>query len=114
MLMKIITSPITLAELKEIAREYFGDMIKIVVDTRQEILAAGAELHADEEAALLDAGSAQQDLWGANIYVDAPRATWIEFDSMINIRPSQQNRSRTVEDEAIQKKIRGVVDKLIQ
>ena len=69
------------------------------------ILAVGGELHADEEALLLDQGSNQADLWGINIYVDQPRESWVEFDSMINIRPSQGNRSRSVEDKATKEKL---------
>ncbi len=110
---RVIGKPITLEELRNIAKERFGDMIKIVVNIEKKIIAVGGELHADEEATLLDQGSKQQDLWGANIYVDRPRQSWIEFDSMINIRPSQNNRSRNVEDEAVKQKIISVIDRLI-
>ena len=111
--MKIISTPISISELKAIARESFGDMVKAVVDLKKESMAIGGELHADEEAALLAAGSAQADLWGINIYPDQQRGKWLEFDSMINIRPSQQNRSRTVENAALRKKITEIVNKLI-
>ena len=111
--MKIVTSPITLAALKETAAETFGEMIKAVVDLEKQIMAIGTELHADAEATLLEAGSKQSNLWGINIYPDQPRASWIEFDSMINIRPSQNNRTRTVENEEIQKKIIALVNHLV-
>ncbi len=110
---KIIEKPITSDELREIAKERFGDMVKAVVDIEKKILAVGGELHADEEAILLDQGSKQQDLWGINIYPDQARDSWLEFDSMINIRPSQGNRSRSVEDEITRKKIIGIVNSLI-
>lgn len=111
---RIINLPIALAQLQEIAKERFGDMVKCVVDLEKKIMAVGGELHADEEAVLLDAGSLQQNLWGFNIYVDQPRESWIEFDSMINIRPSQGNRSRSLENLEIQKQIIDIVNTLVQ
>ena len=112
--MKIVISPISLAELKTIAQERFGDMIKAVVDIEKKIMAIGGELHADEEALLLDKGSTQNDLWGINIYPDQPRESWIEFDSMINIRPSQNNRTRSIESTTIRERIVAVVNDLIR
>lgn len=112
--MRMIDAPLSLAELKQIANERFGDMVKAVVDVEKGRMAVGAELHADEEAELLSSGSQQNQLWGINIYVDQPREGWIEFDSMINIRPSQGNRSRSVEDEEMQRNIKEVVNRLIQ
>ena len=100
--------------LAEIAAEGFGDMIKAVVDVKRGIMTVGAELHSDEEAALLDDGSRQLDLWGINLYPDEQGDEWIEFDSMINVRPAQGNRSRGVDDEAIRESIRIVVSALVQ
>jgi hypothetical protein len=77
-------------------------MVKAVVDVRRGIMAIGGELHSDEEALLLDDGSAQADLWGINLYPEEADDAWIQFDAMINVRPSQGNRSRAVEDPAIQ------------
>lgn len=111
---EIIEQSITRSMLKEVASRRFGDMAKAVVDIEKKLMAVGAELHADEEALLLDRGSRQENLWGINIYVDQPRETWIEFDSMVNLRPSQGNRSRSVESEAIRKRIIGIVNDLIQ
>lgn len=110
---EIITKPITVEKLQTIAKVQFGDMVKVVVDIEKRIMAAGGELHADEEAVLLDLGSKQKDLWGFNIYVDQPRQSWLEFDSMINIRPGQGNRSRSIDDLEIQKKIVEIVNWLI-
>ena len=111
---RIITSPISLTELTTIARERFGDMVKAVVDIEKGIMAVGGELHADEEAILLDQGSGQNNLWGINIYVDQPRESWIEFDSMINIRPSQGNRSRSIGDLELRSKLIQIVNSLVQ
>jgi len=110
----IVSEPISLRQLTEMAAEQFGDMVKAVVDTRLRVLALGAGLHSDEEAALLQRGSGQADLWGINIYPEKPRAEWVEFDSMINIRPRTGNRSRGVEDGATQQLICEIVDSLIQ
>ena len=95
------------------AETRFGDLVKAVVDVRRNIMALDADLHADEEALLLENGSAQADLWGINLYPGLPTADWIEFDSMINIRPSQGNRSRGVDDPVIQARIIDVVDSLV-
>ena len=94
--------------------ERFGDMVKGVVDAEKEILAVDAELHSDLEALLLEAGSKQKDLWGVNIYPAQQGGGFIEFDSMINIRPSQGNRSRGVDDAAARQKISAVVAKRVR
>lgn len=103
-----------LEELKKIAEERFGNMIKAVVDVEKEVIAIDAELHADEEAALLENGSRQENLWGINIYPEMPEGEWIEFDSMINMRPSQENRTRGVDNPEIQQKIVEIVNKLMK
>lgn len=108
-----IDQPINRQELKAIAMQRFGDMVKGVVDLEKEGMALGGELHADEEAFLLQQGSEQQNLWGINLYPDLAIPDMLEFDSMINIRPSQNNRSRSVEDPVIQEKITDIVTKLI-
>jgi hypothetical protein len=110
---ELITAPITLQRLKEIAEKRFGDMVKGVVDIEQEIMALGGELHADEEAYLLENGSQQRNLWGINLYPDLVGTDFLEFDSMMNIRPSQNNRSRGVEDPMILLKIEKIVKKLV-
>lgn len=88
-------------------------MVKAVVDVRLGIMAIGGELHSDEESLLLEDGSEQRDLWGINLYPAEPAEQWIEFDSMINVRPSQGNRSRSVEDSAVRDRIRRVVASLV-
>ena len=100
-------------ELKEMAAATFGDMVKAVVDIERGFLAVDAELHSDLEAALLQDGSKQRNLWGINLYPETPDADFIEFDSMINVRPSQGNRSRGVEDEGLRGKIAGIVNQRV-
>ncbi len=111
--MQMITKAIARSRLKELAQERFGDMVKAVVDVDKKIMAIGGELHADEEQLLLENGSQQQNLWGINLYPDLEGPDWLEFDSMINVRPSQGNRSRGVDDEAIQERIRSIVSSLV-
>jgi hypothetical protein len=110
---RIIREPISRSHLAGIAREQFGDMVKADVDIRRRILAVGDELHSDDEALLLDDGSEQKDLWGINLYPDDLSDAWIEFDAMINVRPSEGNRSRGVDDESTRTRIASVVTALI-
>jgi hypothetical protein len=111
---QIVREPVTLDEVRSRAREQFGEMVKAVVDVEQGIMAIGGELHADEEAVLLDQGSRQSDLWGINLYPDAAGTERVEFDSMINVRPTQGNRSRSVEDAARRERIREIVSRLVR
>lgn len=111
--MIILDKPISIEELKVIAGELYGDMVKAVADVNEDILAIDAELHSDLEQFLLENGSCQEDLWGFNIYPEMEGEDFIEFDSLINIRPRQNNRSRYVESEEIREKISGLVCKFI-
>jgi hypothetical protein len=109
-----IDKAITLDEIKSIASEGYEIMVKAVVDIDKAVIVIGAELHVDEESYLLDLGSNQEYLWGINIFPDKTRSEWIQFNSMINVRPSQNNRTRSIEDIKIQQKISEIVDKLIK
>lgn len=110
---RIVLEPMPRSDLAEMAAQGFGDMVKAVVDVRRGIMAVGGDLHSDEEAALLDAGSQQSDLWGINLYPSEETDSWIEFDSMINVRPAQGNRSRSVDDVGLQTEIVRVVRALV-
>lgn len=110
---RIVRERLTRAELVAMAQARFGDMVKAVVDVARGVMAVSGELHSDEEALLLEDGSRQADLWGINLYPGESGPDWIEFDSMINVRPSQNNRSRDVEDEATRTAIRRVVETLV-
>jgi len=108
--MQTISSPLSLAKLKKLAAARFGNLVKAVVDVEKKIMAIDADLHADEEAALLTAGSKQNDLWGINLYPEFfGTEDFVEFDSMINLRPSVHNLSRGVENPDIQNKIFAIV-----
>ena len=113
MSIEIVRTLVTRTALVSAAASQFGDMIKAVVDVRRRIMAIGGELHSDEEAVLLEDGSGQADLWGINIYPAQMDEEWIEYDSMINVRPSQGNRSRSVEDEGLRRTIRQIVQGIV-
>ena len=110
---KIIKDAIYKKELIDIAENQFGDFVKAVVDIEKEIMAIGGELHADEEALLLQEGSNQENLWGINLHLNKSNDEFIEFNSMINVRPSQNNRSRGVESLDVQRKIRDIVNRIV-
>lgn len=111
--MQIIKKLITIKDLATIAQNFFGDMVKGVVDVENDILAIDAGLHADLETFLLKNGSKQENLWGINLYPELKGEDFIEFDSMINIRPTQNNRTRGVDDEKIRQKIAEIVNQRI-
>ncbi|MDE1977032.1 MAG: hypothetical protein KGI84_07230 [Elusimicrobia bacterium] len=110
---KLVDKPIPLSDVAAMAEAQFGEMIKATVDVERKMLALGGDLHSDEEALLLEGGSKQENLWGINIYPGNAEKERVEFDSMINVRPSQNNRSRGVEDPKIRERILGIVESLI-
>lgn len=95
---QICNGPVSREFLSILAKERYGDMVKVVVDLERGKMAIGAGLHSDEERMLLEDGSKQENLWGANIYPDRIGEDCIEIDSMINMRPNQGNRSRDITD----------------
>lgn len=113
-MIKILSQSITVAQLEQEAQKVFGEMVKAVVDIEQGSMAINGELHSDEEALLLQNGSQQKNLWGINLYPSLYGSQdWLEFDSMINLRPSGGNRSRGVDDPLIRQKITAVISKLV-
>ena len=111
--MQIVQKPLHRENLKQIALVIFGNMVKGVVDIDSGLLALDAELHSDLEALLLKNGSHQKNLWGINLYPENTGDDFVEFDSLINVRPSQGNRSRGVEDVSTRRKIADVVMKWV-
>jgi hypothetical protein len=112
--MQILRRALTREQLSEVAEETFGDLVKAVVDVDRELLAVDAELHSDLESLLLEDGSRQKHLWGINLYPAMTGDDFVEFDSMINIRPSQGNRSRGVDRPEVRDKIVRVVRKWVR
>ena len=112
--MLTVIDTITVATLAEMAEGRFGDLVKAVVDVRLGVMVVDGDMHADEEALLLDAGSTQRDLWGINLHPgDFGTPDFIEFDSMINIRPNQNNRTRSVDDPEARDAVISVVGRLV-
>ncbi len=112
--MKIVTGKISAAELRHMAAEMFGDMVKAVVDVNRRILAVDGELHADLEALLLENGSSQKDLWGINLYPEMQGDEFVEFDSMINVRPSQGNKTRGISSEEVRRQVMQIVGEKVE
>jgi hypothetical protein len=114
--MRMVTQsePVTLDELRALLGTRFSDFVKGVVDLRRRLLLLDADMHADADAALLAEGSAQADLWGINLYPGLPESEWLEFDSMINLRPSSGNRSRGVDDPETREAIAALVRRLVR
>lgn len=105
---------ISVAELTEMAASMYGNLVKAVVDLHRDLLVVDAELHVDQEQYLLESGSEQKDLWGINLYPEKFGSDeFVEFDSMINIRPRQHNMSRGVEDTEIQQQIIALVKRKV-
>ena len=113
--MEIISKKISRDELNKMDSGYFEDKIKAVVDIEKQIIGVDAELHADIEGALIEEGSELRNLWGINFLADEDEIEeFVKFDSLINIHPNQNNRSRDVEDENIRNKILEAVEKWIE
>jgi hypothetical protein len=112
--MQIVTQQITVAELAAMAEGSFGDLVKAVADIGRGLLAVDAGMHSDLEALLLDDGSLQAELWGINLYpAEFGTSGFLEFDSMINLRPGHGNRTRSVEDPTVRAAIEEVVRRVV-
>lgn len=110
---KVIKTPIQLSKIQESAKQGFGYLTKAVVDIEQEIMAIGGEFHADEETILIDNhNSSRVNTWGINFRFDKPEKEMIEFDSLINIKPNQNNISMGIDSKELRDKIIQVVNKL--
>jgi hypothetical protein len=95
-----------LQEMMEILETY----IKLAVDVERGILAGGGAMHADCEAVLLEDGSQQEFIWGADWN---PSTQEVAFESLINIRPRQNNRSLELQDSNLQAKVEQITGNLL-
>ena len=111
---KVVKSEISLAEIMETAREFYGTMIKGVVDVQNEILVLGGEYHMDANMVLIEQGSKQQNVWGFNLILDKEGEYHIEYVSLINIRPAQGNREMELKDQNLRKRIKEIINKKVK
>ena len=110
--MEIIKDKISIQELKEMAEKMFGSLVKAMVDVDKEIMAVDAPMHADLLEFLIEKENSEpKNLWGINLYPEKTDEDFIEFDSIMNLKPDLENRTRGVEDENIRKKIIEIVKK---
>ena len=116
MRIKVVEDKVNITELKDIAQEFYKFMIKGVVDIEEELAAFGGEYHMDANMILIDRGSKQQNIWGFNVHVQKQKDEdgWIEYTSLINIRPNQGNLSMEVSDPQIRERIRTILEKIIE
>ena len=112
-MLKLIDQKITADEMLELCDAHFKTMIKFVVDVKTGKLIAGGELHADAEQEFLSLGASQSDLWGGNLYPWKDEKNRIEYTSLINIRPSDNNYGMEVENHSIQCEIKKTVEALL-
>jgi hypothetical protein len=111
----IIKEAISRKDLESLAKEGYGNFVKAVVDVQEGIIAIGGEFHSEEEACLMSQeGSKREHTWGINLYPNKQGEDFIEFDSMVNLKPSFGNRSRGVENEQVRAKIKEIIQKFIQ
>jgi len=110
---KVFNSQISKEELLGLAKAGYGDMVKGVIDVQKRLLALGGELHADCERKLLENGSLQADLWGFNIYPEKSREEYLEYDSMINVRPRQGNMGREIKNVNLRSQIKNIIDDMV-
>ena len=109
----IIKDKISRGQISQLAQASFGDMVKAVVDIERTVMAIGGEMHADAEQLLIEKGSRQDDLWGFNIYPEAPSEKMLEYVSFINIRPKLGNRSQEINSQTIKDRIKALINKMI-
>lgn len=111
--MKVVEA-ISIGELSAMAEKMYGTMVKADVDIAKNIFIVDMGMHADGEAYLMENGSKQNDIWGINLHpADYGTDEFIEFDSMINIRPSQGNASKDVLDAEAKQQIIALVQEVV-
>ena len=109
----IVERKISGDELVRLCKRWFGDMVKIVVDIEERVIAIGGDLHADAEKLLIEKGYRQENIWGANLYPWHEPDSRIEYTALINIRPNQDNPGMDIVDNSVKKKVKDIVETLI-
>jgi hypothetical protein len=111
---EIHRDPLSKETIQRLADDEFGNMVKFVVDLEREVICAGGGLHSDEEGMLLDDGSRQTNLWGANFYLDRPAGKRLVYTSMINIRPSDGNTKQEIMSPELRDRVRALADRFFE
>jgi len=110
---KIIKEKISKEELVQIAEEVFGNMVKVDIDIRREILTAGGEWHSEGDDILVKDGSSREDVWGVNFYPWNKPEDRIEYNSLINIKPSLNHKDMEIRDKKIKEQTRKIIQELL-
>ncbi|KKR79331.1 MAG: hypothetical protein UU24_C0011G0011 [Candidatus Nomurabacteria bacterium GW2011_GWA2_40_9] len=110
---KILENKISIDEVKKLAEFWYGSMIKGAVDVEGERVALGGDYHIEDSEVLTDSGSKFENVWGFNIRFEENLEGVLEFDSMVNIKPNLENKSRGVENPEIVKKATEIIYKFI-
>lgn len=109
----VLDHKITIEEVRELAKFWYGTMIKGAVDIESSRVALGGEYHIEDSEILTSSGSKFEDIWGFNIRFEENPDGVLEFDSMVNIKPNFGNRSRNISNEEIIKKAKEIIYKFI-
>ena len=111
---QIIKQSISKNDLRDLAKEFYEDLIKGVVDIERGLIALGGEMHADAEEVLIKDGSKQSNLWGFNILLNKDKEECLIYESFINIRPRDNNRDLEVKSPEIREKMRRIIFEKVQ
>lgn len=112
--MRILKKPIPMSEVRALATEWYGTMIKGTVDIAENKVALGGDYHMETCELLVKDGSHHANIWGFNIRFDEGQKNLLEFDSLVNIKPALGNKSRSVEDPEIIEKATKIIHSWIQ
>ena len=113
--MKVVKNDIKMAELKEMAKNMHGNLVKVMVDIEKEVIVLDAPLHSDLMEFLIERENSEpKNLWGINLYPEKQQNAFIEFDSMMNLKPGLGNMTRGIENDQIREKIISIVNTLIK
>jgi hypothetical protein len=107
---RILKAPLTQKQIKELTERFIEDMIKVAVDIKEEVVAAGCSLHADAEQLLLKNGSQQKNIWGANYFPFKKEGQRLEYSALMNIRPRQSNPSQLIQNKSIREKVKNIME----
>ena len=105
--------PLTEEIIRRLVDAEFGDMLKFVVDLDLQVICAGREFHSDEEAVLLERGSKQANLWGANYYPARPAGKKLVYTSMINVRPADRNTKQEIQSQKIRDQVARLAERFL-